>query len=116
LTEIVIAVTVYNEDDVLLARTLRGILRNIKHLCEMEDHPFWGKDAWKKIVVCIVGDGRANFDPRSLSLLAALGLYQDGVSVQSVNNEQTQVHIFEAQFQNFLKKLRLTFKAVYDLR
>ena len=94
--EIFIAVAVYNEDDILLGRTLQTLLQNIKHLCNLKDEQ-WNEDGWKKVVVCIVGDGRAKFNSRAYSLLAAMGLYQEGVAVQSVDGQKTQAHVFEVQ-------------------
>lgn len=32
-----------------------------------------------KVVVCVVADGRLKINPRTRSVLAALGCYQDGV-------------------------------------
>lgn len=92
--ELLIAVTVYNEDDILLGRTLETVLLNIKHLCALKKGQ-WNKDGWKKIVFCIIGDGRANFDRRAYSLMAALGLYQKGIAVQSLEGQDTEAHIYE---------------------
>ncbi|KIS01741.1 chitin synthase [Cryptococcus deuterogattii 2001/935-1] len=39
----------------------------------------WGENGWKKVVVCIVADGRKKINPRTRSVLAALGVYQEGV-------------------------------------
>ena len=36
-----------------------------------------------QVVICIVSDGRTKINPRTRSVLAALGVYQDGVA-QSV--------------------------------
>jgi chitin synthase len=85
---------VYNEDDILLGRTLQTLMQNIKYLCNLK-HEQWNKDGWKKIVVCIVGDGRRRFDLRAYSLLAALGLYQEGVAAEIVEDEETQARIYE---------------------
>jgi hypothetical protein len=70
--KIFIVVTMYNEDDKELVRTLRGeiiftlprphtlmsyplgICENLKHLSEKE-----GVNVWQKFAVCIVCDGRA---------------------------------------------------------
>ena len=48
-TELLIGVTMYNEDEVLLTRTLHGIMKNISHLCKREKSKVWGKDGWKKV-------------------------------------------------------------------
>jgi chitin synthase len=92
--ELFIAVTVYNEEDILLGRTLETVLQNIKYLCALNKGQ-WDKDGWKKIVFCIIGDGRAKFHRRAYSLLAALGLYQEGIAVECVDGRYTQAHIYE---------------------
>lgn len=57
---------------------MNGVMKNIAHLCSRDKSKTWGKGGWEKIVVCIVSDGRTKIHPRTLSLLAALGVYQDG--------------------------------------
>lgn len=94
-TEIFVIVTVYNENDVLLARTLQGVFNNIRHLCHRDRSSTWGQDAWKKVVVCVVADGRTKLNPRSRALMAALGVYQDGLAKNSVNDKEVQAHIYE---------------------
>jgi chitin synthase len=59
-TEIFIAITLYNESGELLARTIQGVMENIPHLCKDR---VLGVDGWKKIVVCVIADGREKFDP-----------------------------------------------------
>jgi chitin synthase len=70
----------YNEDDELFCRTMRGVMQNVAHLCSRTKSKTWGKDGWKKVVICIVSDGRTKINPRTRSVLAALGVYQDGVA------------------------------------
>ncbi|KAG8886087.1 hypothetical protein FRB97_007963 [Tulasnella sp. 331] len=48
-TELLIAITMYNEDEVLLARTLYGVMQGISHLCSRKNSKTWGQDAWKKV-------------------------------------------------------------------
>jgi len=48
----------YDEDDGLLARAIHGVMRSIAYLCKGDRSKTWGKDSWKKVVVCIVSDGR----------------------------------------------------------
>ncbi|KIO22851.1 glycosyltransferase family 2 protein [Tulasnella calospora MUT 4182] len=72
-TELLIAITMYNEDEILLARTLYGVMQGISHLCSRKNSKTWGDGAWKKVVVCIISDGRKNIHPRVLDCLAALG-------------------------------------------
>lgn len=79
-TELFIVMTMYNEDDQLFTRTMHGVMRNVQHLCSRERSKTWGKDGWKKVVICIVSDGRSKINSRTLSVLAAMGVYQDGVA------------------------------------
>ncbi|KAJ5198069.1 chitin synthase I [Penicillium cinerascens] len=94
-TELFIVVTMYNEDDFLFARTMSGVFKNIDHMCSRTSSKTWGKDAWKKIVVCIISDGRAKINPRTRAVLAALGVYQDGIAKQQVNGKDVTAHIYE---------------------
>ncbi|KAK2625023.1 hypothetical protein QTJ16_005392 [Diplocarpon rosae] len=94
-TELFIVVTMYNEDDVLFARTLSGVFKNIEYMCSRKESKTWGKDAWKKIVVCVVSDGRAKINPRTRAVLAGMGVYQDGIAKQQVNGKDVTAHIYE---------------------
>ncbi|KAL4819283.1 chitin synthase C [Aspergillus spinulosporus] len=94
-TELFIVVTMYNEDDFLFARTMVGVFKNIEHMCSRTRSKTWGKDAWKKIVVCVISDGRAKINPRTRAVLAGLGCYQDGIAKQQVNGKDVTAHIYE---------------------
>lgn len=94
-TELMIVVTMYNEDDILLAKTLKGVFKNIKHLESRTRSPVWGKNSWKKVVVCIVSDGRSKINERAQALLAGLGVYQDGLAKSRVDDKKVQGHIYE---------------------
>ena len=72
--------TMYNEDEELFCRTMHGVMKNVAHLCTRERSKTWGKDGWKKVVVCIVSDGRQKIASRTLSVIATMGAYQDGVA------------------------------------
>lgn len=79
-TELFIVMTMYNEDEELFCRTMHGVMKNVAHLCTRERSKTWGKDGWKKVVVCIVSDGRQKIASRTLSVIATMGAYQDGVA------------------------------------
>ncbi len=79
-TELFIVMTMYNEDEELFCRTMHGVMKNIAHLCKRDRSKTWGKEGWKKVVVCIVSDGRQKINSRTLSVIAAMGVYQDGVA------------------------------------
>jgi len=101
-----IVITLYNEDEVSFARTMHGVMKNIAYLCSRARSKVWGKEGWRKVVVCIVADGRTKCDlcnifthpriqTRTLAMLAAMGVYQDGVAKNAVNGKPVTAHIFE---------------------
>ncbi|SCU98290.1 LAMI_0F13916g1_1 [Lachancea mirantina] len=94
-TELMIVITMYNEDDVLLGRTLKGVMDNIRHLTKKKSSSTWGPDAWKKVVVCVVSDGRSKIHERSLALMSALGCYQDGFAKDEINGKKVVAHVYE---------------------
>lgn len=71
-TELFIVVTMYNEDDLLFTRTMTALQKNIAYLCSRNRSDTWGPDGWKKVVVCIVADGRAKIHPRVLEVLGVV--------------------------------------------
>lgn len=81
----------------LFARTMHGVMKNISHLCSRDRSRTWGPDGWKKVTVCIVSDGRKKINPRTLSLLATLGVYQEGVAKNVVGEKEVTAHIYEVR-------------------
>ena len=94
-TELFICVTMYNEDEIDFTRTMHAVMRNISHFCARSKSRTWGKDGWQKIVVCIVSDGRRKVHPRTLDALAAMGVYQDGIAKNLVNQREVTAHVYE---------------------
>ncbi|MCJ1227593.1 Chitin synthase, class 2 [Toensbergia leucococca] len=94
-TELFICVTMYNENEIDFTRTMHGVMRNISHFCSRSKSRTWGKDGWQKIVVCIVSDGRRKVHPRTLDALAAMGIYQDGIAKNLVNQREVTAHVYE---------------------
>jgi chitin synthase len=96
-TELLIAITYYNEDKVLTARTLHGVMQNIRDIVNLKRSEFWNKGgpAWQKIVVCLVFDGIDPCDKETLDVLATVGIYQDGVMKRDIDGKETVAHIFE---------------------
>lgn len=93
--QLCICVTMYNEDEVSFSRTMHAVMKNIAQLCSRNKSRVWGKEGWKKVVVTIVSDGRAKVNARVLDVLAAMGVYQEGIAKNYVNGEEVQAHIFE---------------------
>ena len=94
-TELFICVTMYNEDEIHFTRTMHAVMRNISHFCSRTKSRTWGKDGWQKIVVCIISDGRQKVHPRTLDALAAMGVYQDGIAKNLVNQKEVTAHVYE---------------------
>ncbi|KAL2110593.1 hypothetical protein VUR80DRAFT_967 [Thermomyces stellatus] len=96
-TELLIAITYYNEDKQLLSRTLHGVMQNIRDIVNLKKSVFWNKGgpAWQKIVVCLIFDGIEKTDKNALDVLATIGVYQDGVLKKDVDGKETVAHIFE---------------------
>ena len=94
-TELLIAITYYNEDKVLTARTLHGVMQNIRDIVNLKKSEFWNKGgpAWQKIVVCLVFDGIDPCDKGTLDLLATIGIYQDGIMKKDIDGKETTAHI-----------------------
>ena len=97
-TELCIAITYYNEDKVLTARTLHGVMQNIRDIVNLKKTEFWNKGgpAWQKIVVCLVFDGIDPCDKETLDVLATIGIYQDGVMKKDIDGKETTAHIVNA--------------------
>ncbi|KAH9932014.1 chitin synthase [Epithele typhae] len=94
-TELFIVMTMYNEDEVLFCRTMNAVLKNIAHLCGRTKSKTWGPDGWKKVVVCVVSDGRSKINKRTLQVLTLMGCYQEGVAKDSIMGKDVTAHIFE---------------------
>ncbi|KAJ3575497.1 hypothetical protein NP233_g1057 [Leucocoprinus birnbaumii] len=94
-TELFIVMTMYNEDEELFTRTFHGVVKNLAHLCKRDRSKTWGKDGWKKVVVCIVSDGRVKINSRTLSVIAAMGAYQEGIAKNKIDDKPVTAHIYE---------------------
>ncbi|RIA92349.1 glycosyltransferase family 2 protein [Glomus cerebriforme] len=94
-TELMIVMTMYNEDDQLFIKTMSSAIKNVAHLCTRDRSKTWGKDGWKKIVVVVVADGRNKINKRVLKVLGAMGVYQDGIMQDDVAGNPVTGHLFE---------------------
>ncbi|TQS35450.1 hypothetical protein Golomagni_04130 [Golovinomyces magnicellulatus] len=94
-TELFICVTMYNENEIDFTRTIHAVMKNVSHFCSRTKSRTWGENGWQKIVVCIVADGRIKVHPRTLDALAAMGIYQDGIAKNLVNQKEVQAHVYE---------------------
>ncbi|KAJ3414646.1 Chitin synthase, class 2 [Chytridiales sp. JEL 0842] len=94
-TEIFIVVTMYNENDELFCKTMLSLYKNIAYLCQRTRSTTWGAQGWQSAVICIVSDGRTKINPRVLNVLGIMGVYQEGIMKNTVNDRQVTAHIFE---------------------
>jgi hypothetical protein len=110
-TELLIAVTSYNEDKTLYARTLHGVMLNIRDICKTKQSKYWrrtaeeGNPAWQKITVALIVDGLEAMDKSVLDLLATVGVYQDGVMKKQVDGKDTIAHIFEVRRRDYSRRV-----------
>ncbi|KZV65585.1 glycosyltransferase family 2 protein [Peniophora sp. CONT] len=94
-TELFIVMTMYNEDEVLFTRTMNAVIKNVAHLCSRNKSKMWGAEGWKKVVVCVVSDGRNKVNKRTLHVLSLMGCYQEGIAKDTVGGKDVTAHIFE---------------------
>lgn len=94
-TELLIAITYQSQNKILTARTLHGVMQNIRDICNLKKSEFWnqGGPAWQKIVVCLCFDGIDPCDKETLDTLATIGIFQDGIMKRSVDGRDTTAHI-----------------------
>ncbi|TPX34360.1 chitin synthase [Synchytrium microbalum] len=93
-TELAVCVTMYNEDEILFAKTLTAIMKNVAYMCSKKCYRSWGDEGWKHAVVVIVSDGRKKIHKRVLAMLGLMGLYQD-LCRTTVDGKPTTAHWFE---------------------
>ena len=94
-TELMIVMTMYNEDDQLFIKTMSSAIKNVAHLCTRDRSKTWGKEGWQKVVVVVVADGRNKVNKRVLKVLGAMGVYQDGIMQDDVAGKPVTGHLFE---------------------
>jgi chitin synthase len=100
-TEILIAVTSYDEDKVLFSHTLHNVMQNIRDISNTKQSRFWrrtaeeGIPAWQMVTVALIVDGLETMDKAAMDILTTIGIYQDGVMKKQVDGEDTVAHIFE---------------------
>jgi chitin synthase len=95
-TELFIVMTMYNEDDSLFTGTMHSVMKNIAYLCKRDRSKTWGRDSWKRVVVCVISDGRRMINSRTLSVVTAIGAYQEGIiPTHTINGRPVVAHIYE---------------------
>lgn len=95
---------------------MHGVMKNIAHLCNVKNSTMWGPDGWKKVVVCIVSDGRKVVNKKVLDVLATMGVYQDGLAKSIVDNKPVKAHVYEVKhihLHTFFAGLTIVFVLVH---
>ena len=88
-------ITMYNEDEKELERTLRGVCLNLQHMVQVQ-----GPDFWKKFCVCVVSDGRVKANKGTLEYAEAQGFFDQNLMDESVAKMEEgelkpTMHLFE---------------------
>ncbi|KNE57215.1 hypothetical protein, variant [Allomyces macrogynus ATCC 38327] len=94
--EMMIVITMYNEEPKLFIKTMQAVHDNIRQM--LEDRQ-WGEDGWRKILVCIVSDGRTKIHEGVLVLLSMMGVFRDGLIRTKVGEQDVTAHLFESTVQ-----------------
>lgn len=97
---------------------MHGVMKNIAHLCSLKNSSMWGPEGWKKVVVCIVADGRKVVNKRMLHVLATMGVYQDGIAKSIVDDKPVKAHIYEVYTfcSHLLNTFYSTIHHIYSIR
>ena len=74
---------------------MQALMKNVAYLCSRNRSSTWGQDGWKKVVICIVSDGRAKVNSRVLDVLGIMGVFQNGIMKDHVNEKPVTAHLFE---------------------
>jgi chitin synthase len=95
--ELLIGITYYNESRSFLAKSLQGVLDNVRHAtrhasvndCHAND------SVSRRTVICLLLDGYEHCDPEVLELLTSIGAFQEELMRSQVDGVATTAHIFE---------------------
>lgn len=99
-TELFIVVTLYNEDEKELAKTLHSVFLNIAYLCKKSTPRSWGPNGWQNVIVIVVADGRSKINPNSLALLSILGVFPGALDLPHfIDAARITAHLFEVTSQ-----------------
>ena len=94
-TELLVSITVYNEDKYMLAHSLYSVAQNVRDIVKRKRNGVWTErgPAWQKIVVCTIVDGISTCAKSVLDMLATIGIYQDGIMETHMDKNEVGAHI-----------------------
>lgn len=61
-------------------------MKSIAYLCSSDRSKTWDKDGWKKVIVCIISDGRNEANKQTLQLLAQVSAETFALSYQHLRS------------------------------
>jgi len=102
-TEILVAITSFNENASMYERTLDGVFSNIRDICSSQTSKFWrscveeGNPAWQRITVALVIDGLDEMDDGVCEYLTSVGVFQPAIMRRHVDGRETVAHVFEVR-------------------
>jgi chitin synthase len=77
-TEILIAITSCDKDKTLYARTLHGMMLNIRDICKTNQNKSWkrsteqGQPGWQRVTVALIINGLGSMDGNILDILTII--------------------------------------------
>ena len=77
--ELFIVITMYNESKDIFCRSMQ-VSYGMSCICVNETGVRLGRGGWKKVMVCIVSNGQQKINSRTLSVIATMDMYQDGIA------------------------------------
>ncbi|KAJ2992112.1 Chitin synthase, class 1 [Globomyces sp. JEL0801] len=103
--KVALVMTMYNEDDILFLKSMRSVQINIEYLC-------WGQEGWKNFLVVIVSDGRQKINPRVLTVLNVMGIYQDNLHRTQIDQVPVAAHFYEFTTQISIRNAKIEVRKV----
>jgi len=97
--DILIVITMYNENAEELNMTLRKICKNVEYMTRNSLPGLDGKDAWKRVAACIVSDGRQKANPNTLKYAKEIGIFDAEIMTISSLGSDVSLHLFEYSIQ-----------------
>lgn len=94
--QMMIVITMYNEDEQELHSTLRKVANNITHVRSQQLPGYEAENAWQNILVVIVSDGRREANPGTLGYLQNIGMFDYDAMYINMRGVEVNCHIFES--------------------
>ncbi|KAF0687960.1 Aste57867_20341 [Aphanomyces stellatus] len=93
--QLMVVITMYNEDEAEMYSTLKKVANNIEHIKSKKLPGYEGDESWKNILVCVVSDGRTKANKGTLTFLRDVGVFDDDAMNIMMVGVDVQCHLFE---------------------